>query len=312
MFYIDSVLLLKEHLLIIGDLNIHVDVPEDPHAVKFLDMKKFKIQKLPRVDRYFSDHASLDCDLRIKRPVSKVKMVTYRKLKSVNMADLRNNLASSDLCTNVYSERRSPDDLEKLVENYGRMLSRLINYHAPIKTKRVTTRPQVPLYNEEIALAKDKDVKTKRPGEGPNKHRTSRSLRKGETVTLIIHKAQTTFYTDFVDDDSCDLGKLFRGMKALLVPKDNLYVPDYSDNRALAVDIGGFFCRKINNIRNELGIIRAAMKEEDRVEDDPVVMENQRIYEFRQLSCGDVCSLIQKSAKKTCTLDPIPTSMVVD
>ena len=162
MFYIDSVLLLKEHLLIIGDLNIHVDVPDDPHAVKFLDTKKFKIQKLPRVDRYFSDHASLDCDFRIKRPVSKVKMVTYRKLKSVNMADLRNNLASSDLCTNVYSERRSPDDLEKLVENYGRMLSRLINYHAPIKTKRVTTRPQVPLYNEEIALAKRQRRKDKK------------------------------------------------------------------------------------------------------------------------------------------------------
>lgn len=161
MFYIDSVLLLKEHLLIIGDLNIHVDVPDDPHAVKFLDTKKFKIQKLPRVDRYFSDHASLDCDLRIKRPVSKVKMVTYRKLKSVNMADLRNNLASSDLC-NVYSERRSPDYLEKLVENYGRMLSRLINYHAPIKTKRVTTRPQVPLYNEEIALAKRQRRKDKK------------------------------------------------------------------------------------------------------------------------------------------------------
>ena len=46
MFYIDSVPLLKEHLLIIGYLNIHVDVPDDPHAVKFLDMKKFKIQKI--------------------------------------------------------------------------------------------------------------------------------------------------------------------------------------------------------------------------------------------------------------------------
>ena len=40
-------------------------------------------------------------------------------------------------------------------------------------------------------------------------------------------------------------------------------------------------------------------------------MENQRIYDFRQLSCKDVRSLVQKSAKKTCTLDPIPTSMVV-
>ena len=54
------------------------------------------------------------------------------------------------------------------------------------------------------------------------------------------------------------------------------------------------------------------MKEEDRVKDDPVVIENQRIYEFRQLSCEDVRSLVQKSARKTCTLDPIPTSMVVD
>ena len=38
-------------------------------------------------------------------------------------------------------------------------------------------------------------------------------------VSLIIHKARTTFYTEFVDDNSCDLGKLFRGMKA---PKDSL------------------------------------------------------------------------------------------
>ena len=40
------------------------------------------------------------------------------------------------------------------------------------------------------------------------------------------------------------------------------------------------------------------MKEEDKVEDDPVVKENQRIYEFRQFSCEDVRSLVQKSAKR--------------
>ena len=53
------------------------------------------------------------------------------------------------------------------------------------------------------------------------------------------------------------------------------------------------------------------MKEEDKVEDDSVVMENQRIYEFRQFSCEDVRSLVQKSAKKTCTHAPMPTSMVI-
>ena len=53
------------------------------------------------------------------------------------------------------------------------------------------------------------------------------------------------------------------------------------------------------------------MKEEDKVEDDPVVIRNQRICEFRQFSCEDVRSLVQKSAKKTCTHVPMPTSMVI-
>ena len=122
-------------------------------------------------------------------------------------------------------------------------------------------------------------------------------------MTIIIHKARKTLYTDFVDDNSCDLGKLFRGMKALLAPKDNLCFPDYRDNRALADDIGEFFCLKIITIRNELEIVRAAMKEEDKVKGDPVVMENQRIYEFRQLFCEDICSLVQKSAKR-----PVPST----
>ena len=74
--------------------------------------------------------------------------------------------------------------------------------------------------------------------------------------------------------------------------------PDDRDNRALADDIDRFFRHKISNIRNEIRIVRAAMKEEDKVEDDSVVMENQRIYEFRNFSWEDVRSLVQKSAKR--------------
>ena len=98
-------------------------------------------------------------------------------------------------------------------------------------------------------------------------------------VTFIIHRARKILYTDFVDDNSCDLGKLFKGMKPLLAPKHNLCFFYYRDNRALAYDIGGFFCRNINNIRNELEIVKTALKEDDKVKYDPEVMEIY-IYEF--------------------------------
>ena len=48
-----------------------------------------------------------------------------------------------------------------------------------------------------------------------------------------------------------------------------------------------------HNFRNELGIVRVAMKEEDKVKDDPVVMENQRIY---SLYMSFVSSLEKMSA----------------
>ena len=50
------------------------------------------------------------------------------------------------------------DDLEKLVENYERTLSSMINHHASIKNKKIMARPQVPWYTEEIAIQKDNDV----------------------------------------------------------------------------------------------------------------------------------------------------------
>lgn len=38
----------------------------------------------------------------------------------------------------------------------------------------------------------------------------------------------------------------------------------------------------------------------------------QRLGSFHPLTKGDVCALIQKSAKKSCMLDPMPTSLVTE
>lgn len=46
------------------------------------------------------------------------------------------------------------------------------------------------------------------------------------------------------------------------------------------------------------------------VPEDPVVSDEKKLSDFRQL-LRDVRSLVQKSTRKTCNLDSIPTSMVV-
>ena len=44
---------------------------------------------------------------------------------------------------------------------------------------------------------------------------------------------------------------------------------------------------------------------------EPVVGDEKKLQDFRQLSYDEVRSLVQKSTKKTCNLDPMPTSVVV-
>ena len=57
------------------------------------------IQSPPKADRYFSDQASIVCYLKAKKPVFTKKIVGLRKLKSINTAKLRDDLARSDLCS---------------------------------------------------------------------------------------------------------------------------------------------------------------------------------------------------------------------
>lgn len=135
--------------------------------------------------------------------------------------------------------------------------------------------------------------------------------RKKNFATFVINKARKDFYADFVDSNSCDQGKLFRRTSKLLAPRDILCFPDYQDNWTFVNDIASFFYRKISYICEELDTCKVTLGDIEKVPDNPVVDESQHFSQFRQLSLEDVTSLIQKSAKKTCVLDPMPTSMAV-
>ena len=123
--YMESIILSKDHLLILGDFNIHMDVSTDAYTVKFMDLleslgleqhvrgpththahtldlvitRKMEniIARPPRVCRYFSDHATVHCDMNFNKPAFQVKKISYRKVKAVDMDCLKGDLALLDL-----------------------------------------------------------------------------------------------------------------------------------------------------------------------------------------------------------------------
>lgn len=90
--------------------------------------------------------------------------LTYRKLKSVDLDSLKNDVATSGLCQELPDELTDLmlEGVDVLVRNYNSTLSRSTNCHAPLKTNTLRARPRVPWYNAEIDTAKRKRWKAER------------------------------------------------------------------------------------------------------------------------------------------------------
>ena len=126
-----------------------------------------------------------------------------------------------------------------------------------------------------------------------------------------MNQARQTFYTKFIDENSTDHKRLFRATKQLLAKKEELSFPNYQDKSKLADDIGGFFIRKINRIRSDIDSVDIDLSFRNALPPDQEVDDAHAFHSFQQFSENAVSALIRKSAKKSCPLDPMPTSLVV-
>ena len=102
----------------------------------------------PLPERYFSDHAAVICKLSVVKPLQTMKHAEYSKLKSIDITKLKENICKSQLYQNP------PNDLNTLFDCYNTTLRSLLDDHAPVCSRRVSTRPKPPWFNDDIIQAR--------------------------------------------------------------------------------------------------------------------------------------------------------------
>ena len=96
--------------------------------------------------------------------------------------------------------------------------------------------------------------------------------------------------------------KLYAVAKNLLILKKELCFPDHHDMNSLANELGQYFTTKVETIRSQLNSV------DTRCASIPSSTITCQLLDFDPLSEEDVQKLILDSAKKSCSLDPMPTS----
>ena len=128
-------------------------------------------------------------------------------------------------------------------------------------------------------------------------------------ATLIMNKAPCEYYTSHIQENSSNQRKLFQSTKASLCDSKDVSFPP-GDPYQLANDFGNFFVQKIERINRSLADLSAQSQSPPHA-DEHSACAHGRFTSFKSLTQDQVRMLIDKAPKKSCQLDPVPTSIFV-
>ena len=323
---LESVSIYQGNVLMLGDFNFHVDVPDDYNASKFLDLldsaglqqhvqnathKKGHTLDLmiSRKSSHFvsdlsvkmglpSDHYAVKCNINISRPPPVKITIRSRNLRRINIDNLK-----SDIQASVLSADPS-QDLSQFVDQYDTVLRNLLDEHAPEKDRSVTLRQNAQGYSDTL-----RDKKRE-------KRRCERKWLKSKLeVDKQLYTEQCNKYRRMLDQAKCDYHRsqiagcddrqLFKLVDRLSKPFNAPALPDHKCKKDLANDFSGFFHGKVRKLRDTLDNLKCTDLSVEIHES-----ANSSFASFSHVSTDEVQKIIIKSANKSGALDPVPTDLL--
>jgi exonuclease III len=334
--FLDHHILDKNRLLVCGDFNVHVDNDNcnESKEFKFLmesygllqHIKSSTHQKGHTLDLIFtrdadslvsnvvvndtqlSDHYWILCSLKVARPKSVPKTISYRKLKEIDVPAFRNDIANSSLGTP--SDNESIDDL---AANYSSVFSSLLDKHAPLMSKQVIERPHSPWYNSDIKDSKRKCRKAERKW-----RKTKLEIHRQIYVSALqdvankIEAAKKQYYGSKIE--KADQKTLYKLATNLLHKQKDRSLPLFDSAYDIASKFNNFFVQKVLNIRNDLQAMLVAIPSQPTNSASSLPHQPLNITNimdcFTPSSPEEIKKIIISTKNAQCSLDPIPTKLL--
>ena len=128
-----------------------------------------------------------------------------------------------------------------------------LDKHAPLQTRTIVVRQRVPWYSEEIRHVKRERRRAERKWRSSKLDFDLAAFKaKRNAVTNLMNKERGQFYTNFIEENSCDQKKLFRAGKRLFNQSQDDGLPPNLHAPTFVRDIGKYFVAKIYTIQKQL------------------------------------------------------------
>ena len=310
----------QDNLCICGDFNVHFEDVCDPAALKLkklltehgltqlitgpthikghtLDLiitrdAHQELFKHSIFDLCLSDHFIISLSLPYCKPKSNKMVTNSRNIKSIDLNEFKSNI-SKDLHESMNCEQ----DLS-LSLKFTSCLSNVLNKFAPLVTRKIYIRPYAPWINLTVKAQKQIRRKAQRlyVKTGLTVHKDILRHEKNKTI-FTINDEKKKYISEKIESSgsSKELFSVFNDMTGKnKTPK----IPTNIPSSQLPDKFNNFFIDKIDVIRDELDLIseHPIFKKYDGVSFSIFTLVDEKY----------VTSIIMKSKKCFCELDPLP------
>ena len=223
-------------------------------------------------------------------------------MKKIDVEALR-----SDIENSVLASVDDIDDVTNLVKMYNNVLSDLLEKHAPLKERTFTIRQDAPWYTSEIADAKRACRKAERKFRSTNLTIHKQLFQEAQIhVNHLIEHSKKNFYSSKVD--TADQKSLFKIVDTLMNKPKKSSLPSHDSAKELADRFCDFFSTKISKLREDL--FGSNINAENSDIDQDSNNTPPCFTAFKPVTEDQVRKMIMSTKTKSCSQDPIPTSLL--
>ena len=321
---LESVAIFQSEVIISGDFNIHVDDTNDRHGRRLLDiLDSFDmVQNISvpthkgghtldlvitrrnsppmgfRVDPpVYSDHGLTLCAFPPVNIAVRRRSKDVRFWKHLNRDAFRQSLLNSQLCDSA--DALSTLSPAALFDLYDGTLRRIVDEHLPVENISVKDRPLTPWYDNDCRNAKRKVRMCER------RYRRTRSeidcmawIRQMERKRNLLEQKEERYWNSKITLNAGNSKKLWSVLNDLQ-RKDRATTPSTSD--ISAETLSGFFQDKVRAVRDDTSTADAPTFTN---------LTDASFTSFQPCSMEEVRKLLIRSPPKSCSLDPLPTSIL--
>ena len=226
--------------------------------------------------------------------------ITYRKLKAINMEAFKADINNSDLIKNPKS------NATELAQIYDSVLSTLIDFHAPLATKKISPKPPNSWITPVILASKRHCRYLEQVWRRyPTALYRSRLSKQIHLCNKQMSKAKSAHYSKIIAEHSGDHQSVWQAFNKILHRCPKMYLPDHSSITALANTFSSFFINKIFIIRSSFPSGSCS---------NVLTPPNTRevLHNLSHVTDAEVCRLVLSAPCKSSDLDPLPTGLVKD